>query len=99
MSIKSEKKTVGVMIQMYCTHHHQSSGSLCEDCTALLEYAEQRLEKCPHGEEKSACQKCPLHCYSPAMRHKITAVMEFAGPRMIFKRPLHTLLHVFRPRF
>lgn len=81
------------MLRIYCEAHHGAGGELCGDCDALRQYAEKRLEKCPYGEEKPACNYCPIHCYHKARREEIRTVMRFAGPRM-FRR--HPILSVFR---
>lgn len=84
------------MTQIYCGHHHGSgNGGLCPDCTALMRYAERRLEKCPYGSDKPACNDCPVHCYKPAQRENVRNVMRFAGPRMSWRHPLRALTHLF----
>jgi len=88
-----EKRTIEAMIKMYCSGHHASEGGLCRECQELLDYAGQRLDKCRFGEKKPACAKCTVHCYSPSMRPMVTAVMKYAGPRMISKHPILALLH------
>ncbi len=77
---------------MYCRDQHGTQGdapgeALCADCADLLHYAGLRLEKCPFQEHKTTCAKCPVHCYKPARREQIRAVMRFAGPRMMFRHP------------
>jgi len=88
-----EKKTIEVMVRMYCFGHHVAKRRLCEECEGLLDYARQRLEKCPFGEKKPACAKCSVHCYNPSMRGKVTSVMKYAGPRMISKHPILAMVH------
>lgn len=81
-----------MMIRLYC-RKKEGNKSLCEDCRELLEYASARLEYCPFGEGKTACNRCKIHCYKPEMREKIRQVMRFAGPRMVFYHPVMTLRH------
>lgn len=81
------------MIRLYCDNNHKSTG-LCSDCTALVDYSRQRLQKCPYGEGKTTCAKCPVHCYKPEMREKIRAVMRYSGPRMIYRHPFMTVFHL-----
>jgi len=88
-----EKRTIEVMVKMYCSSHHAANKSLCRECGDLLSYALQRLLKCPFGEKKRACSKCKIHCYEPSMRQKITSVMRYAGPRMISRHPVLALAH------
>lgn len=56
---------------------------VCEECAALLAYAEQRRARCPK-DPKPACKDCDTHCYRPAMREQMRAVMRYAGPRAAF---------------
>lgn len=82
------------MIEIYCTGNHQS-GSLCQNCSDLLEYSVKRLDKCSFGEQKTSCKKCTVHCYKPDMREKIRNVMRYSGPRMFFYSPLEAIRHLF----
>lgn len=84
------------MTHIYCDHHHaQRQGLLCEDCAALMRYAEKRLEKCPYGTDKPTCANCPIHCYKPAQRQKARDIMRFAGPRMSWRHPIRALTHLY----
>lgn len=93
--IGREKWVVEIMIRLYC-RKKEKNASLCPECTALLHYAEARLDRCPFGEGKSSCQRCTVHCYKPAMRSRMREVMRFAGPRMILYAPGEALRHLFR---
>jgi hypothetical protein len=100
---KREARTLEAMALIFCRGTHGTSGSLCPECTELLEYALARLDKCRFKEEKPVCGQCPVHCYKPAMRERIRQVMRYAGPRLMFRRPGLALLHLadtrrFRPR-
>lgn len=96
MSIESEKQTIEQMIQLYCEARHHTQGSLCAECSTLLNYAQARLDNCPFGNGKPVCRKCAVHCYKPEMRKKVTEVMRFAGPRMLTKHPGSALRHLLR---
>lgn len=89
-----EAATVSAMIHLYCRGQHQANGELCPDCSQLLEYANQRLLRCPFQEGKTTCAKCPIHCYKPEMREKIRVVMRYAGPRMLTRHPLMAVRHL-----
>lgn len=90
-----EKRTVAEMIALYCRRQHGTKkGELCEECQALLDYAQQRSEHCPFMETKTFCSNCRVHCYKPAMREKIRAVMRFSGPRMLFVHPVMAISHL-----
>jgi hypothetical protein len=87
------------MIAMYCRDHHtygqpRAPGDLCPDCAALAGYARRRLAVCRYGADKPACSSCPTHCYAPAMREQVRAVMRYAGPRMIREHPLLAVAHL-----
>lgn len=89
-----EKRTVALMIRIYCRKKHKSGHELCPECKSLLQYAEQRSDKCPFMETKTFCSNCRVHCYKPEMREKIRVVMRFSGPRMIFRHPVMAIHHV-----
>lgn len=89
-----ERRTVEAMIGVYCRGQHGTNGELCMECAALRSYARQRLQRCPFQEGKTTCAKCPVHCYKPAMREGIRAVMRYAGPRMLYRHPIMTLQHL-----
>ena len=92
--MKRERKTIELMIALYCREHHNTKHRPCDQCRELLEYALLRLDNCPFQENKTTCGNCPIHCYKPAMREKIREVMQYAGPRMIRHHPLLALGHV-----
>ncbi len=91
--IKRESDTIAVMIALYCHKLHFADG-LCNQCKKLLDYARERLDKCPFGESKTTCAKCPVHCYKPEMRQQIRAVMRYSGPRMIYRHPIMAIQHL-----
>ncbi|MBN1922320.1 MAG: nitrous oxide-stimulated promoter family protein [Anaerolineae bacterium] len=91
--LERERHTIRLMIEMTCRGQHHSTGDLCEECQELYNYALQRIEKCPYQEAKPTCARCPIHCYQPAMRERIRAVMRYAGPRMLLYHPILTLQH------
>lgn len=92
--IEKEKRTVELMIGLYCRAHHGGS-ELCQECAALRDYAHERLSHCQFGENKKKCKACTVHCYRPDMREAIRKVMRYSGPRMLFHHPIITLQHMF----
>ncbi len=102
--LKRESIIVQNMIRMYCHANHNSVGILCADCLQLSAYSEKRLLSCMYGETKPVCKQCPVHCYSPKMREQMRLVMCWSGPRMIFRRPLFSIMHfldkwsIFKPK-
>lgn len=92
---KTEKRTLFLMIKIYCNHHHHTKG-ICDDCSDLYDYAVFRADKCPFGTRKPVCSACTIHCYNLEMREQIRKVMRFSGPKMIFRHPVFALIHLYR---
>lgn len=92
--IEREKKTVVLMLGIFCKDHHHSANKICSECQELLNYAVKRLDHCKFGEGKPTCSKCKVHCYKPEMRQRITEVMRYAGPKMPFNHPIIALRHL-----
>ncbi len=91
---KRERKTVLKMIVLFCRGQHGSTGpSLCDQCEQLNRYVIARLVKCPFGDDKPVCDRCPIHCYSPDIREQIKTVMRYSGPRMFLRHPILTVYH------
>jgi hypothetical protein len=93
-----EKKTIRVMISMYCTEKHDKRNGMCGECQELHDYAMERLDKCRFGDEKPTCENCPVHCYEPSMRAKVKEVMRYSGPRMLFRHPVLAIRHMIDGR-
>ena len=92
-AIRREKVIVTKMIHIYCKKkHHQRV--LCEECQDMHDYAMKKLSLCQFGEEKTACAKCPIHCYSQAYRQKIKGIMRFSGPWMLLYHPIESIRHI-----
>ena len=93
-----EKRTVSLMIRIYCKKKHGTKKGLCPECEALDAYARMRSDKCPFMENKTFCSNCKVHCYKADMREKIRAVMRFSGPRMLFSHPIMAIRHVIESK-
>ena len=97
-----EFKTVSFMIAIYCRDHHmyadKTTQGLCTDCHALQAYAETRLDRCPYGQNKPTCNRCPIHCYKPDPKEQMRLVMRYAGPRMLLPHPILALRHLLHER-
>ncbi len=92
--LERERRTIQVMVGIYCRKKHDSAaGCLCAECAALLEYAFQRIEKCPFKEDKPTCRTCPVHCYKKDMREQVRRMMAYAGPWMLVYHPILTVQH------
>jgi len=97
--IRREKKTVAVMLAMFCRDKHGSArGVLCPECRRLHEYAMQRIDKCPFRSAKPTCANCSIHCYRKAQKAAIKEVMRYAGPRMMLRHPILAIFHMIDGR-
>ena len=93
--LRREFRTLEHMTGIYCSDHHGTgTNSPCEECRDFLAYAEQRLLKCPYGQEKPTCAKCPIHCYKRVQKEQARVIMRYAGPRMMLRHPWLSLLHL-----
>jgi hypothetical protein len=92
--ISRERHTVDAMIRIYCCDLHGGKAGLCPKCRELAEYAGQKLDECPFQENKTNCDRCPVHCYNVEMRKRIKEVMRYAGPRMMRRHPILAILHI-----
>ncbi len=92
--IEREKKTVKLMIELYCRHKLKTK-EMPAEYRALVDYAFLRLDRCRHGDVKPACKKCSTHCYAAKQREMIREIMRWSGPRMLFYSPLAAIRHIF----
>ena len=92
--LERERLTIAKMVGIYCCDQHFSPRDhLCAECQKFLNYAERRLKKCPYGEDKPTCSNCPVHCYKPAQRAEAKNIMQWAGPRILFRHPWLAVAH------
>jgi hypothetical protein len=94
--LRREYRTMECMVAIWCADHHPPStaGGNCAECRDFLAYAARRLEKCPYGEAKPTCAKCPIHCYKRAQREHARVIMRYAGPRMTLRHPWLSFMHI-----
>lgn len=95
--LRREYRTMECMVEIWCADHHGAAtlnAGPCGECRAFLAYARQRLEKCPYGEAKLTCAKCPIHCYKRTQREQAREIMRYAGPRMTFRHPWLSVMHI-----
>ena len=93
--INREKATLKAMVQIYCRGQHGSGRrQLCPDCTELLRYGTERLDRCPYASAKGSCIRCTIHCYKPRMRERVREVMRYAGPKMLTVHPILAVGHM-----
>ncbi len=81
------------MLVIYCRAHHDADEFPCSGCRELLDYATNRLDRCPFGTAKPTCGHCTVHCYKPAMRERVKQAMRYAGPRLLLRHPLLAMGH------
>ena len=82
-------------IEVYCSKNHNSvDDQLCGECNELLNYATDRLTKCPM-DPKPKCKDCTVHCYDDAHRAKIKEVMKFSGMHFVKRGRLDWLVKYF----
>lgn len=96
--IDQDKKTIALMVKVYCRHHLKAK-NIPDDYLELIDYATKRLDKCKFGAGKPACKDCPVHCYKPEMRRRISEVMRWSGPRMILFAPFAAFKHLYQSLF
>ena len=76
-----EKRTISNMVAIYCAGNHDASA---------------RTERCRSMAHKTSCEECGNHCYAPAQREQIRAIMRYAGPRMILYHPVAAIRHLLK---
>ena len=115
--LQRERRTIQLMIEIYCRKKHGSAAGwyarprrlpvaighdraqgLCHECADLLEYALQRIEKCPFKDDKPTCRTCPVHCYKKDMREQVRRMMAYSGPWMMVYHPVLTIQHYLDER-
>ncbi|MEO3683233.1 nitrous oxide-stimulated promoter family protein [Shewanella vesiculosa] len=95
-----EFRTMQAMVEIYCKVHHplKPAKGVCLQCSEFLSYANTRLDRCPYGQQKPTCNKCPVHCYKPHMKQRAREIMMFAGPRMLLPHPIMAIKHLLAER-
>jgi len=92
-----EFKTIKAMVKIYCKAFHKTEGVIehpCAECRDFLIYANEKLDRCPYGQAKPTCNKCPIHCYKPQRREQARKIMRYAGPRMLISHPILAIRHL-----
>lgn len=93
-----EFQTIKAMVEIYCRAHQHGPFSECKECQEFLEYAYTRLDRCPYGQNKPTCNKCPVHCYKPHLKAKAKEIMVFSGPKMLLPHPIMAIRHLLSGR-
>ena len=95
-----EFKTIKAMVTIYCQKHHgpaviiSGQKTLCVSCAEFILYANEKLDRCPYGQDKPTCNKCPIHCYKKEQREQAKVIMRYAGPRMLLIHPILAIKHL-----
>jgi len=89
-----EKETVKKIIQLHCKKTEDGEENICDGYENLIEYALERLDSCPFGDNKPICARCKVHCYKPEMRDKIRIIMRKSGYKMLFYHPVLLFKHI-----
>jgi hypothetical protein len=103
---EKELRLLCIFVRIYCQAKHgarldANTGAremagrgnlLCPQCSGLVEYAKERLRRCPLT-PKPSCKNCHIHCYAREQRERIREIMAFSGRRMILRGRLDYLLH------
>lgn len=66
---------------------------LCPQCSRLVTHALVKRTNCPM-DPKPTCKRCPVHCYQPAYRTEMKAVMRFSGRKLLLFGRLDYLFHL-----
>ncbi|MBQ9690698.1 MAG: nitrous oxide-stimulated promoter family protein [Eggerthellaceae bacterium] len=99
--IKQEKNILALMVYISCKgHNHKGrlAGGVCPECQDLIDYSFVKIGSCKKGLAKTFCSECDTNCYAPQERESIRQAMRYAGPRMIFHRPLMAIRHAYSMR-
>ena len=92
--LATELKTITIMVTLYCRKHHATA--LCDECQAIIEHAQQKLDRCVFGQQKPACKKCPVHCYKPNFKQQTRTIMKETGVKMLFIHPILAFRHLLK---
>lgn len=86
--IEQEKKTVSQMVEIYCHGKKHTKEGLCEECSALLDYAYTRLEHCKFGEKKPTCKNVLFTAISLTEKYKCRLLCAMQAPVCCGTTPL-----------
>lgn len=90
-----EAEVLRAFVEVFCRARHAVPAEpLCPDCASLLDYALERLARCPM-EPKPKCKDCPVHCYRPEMRARIREVMKHSGMHFVKRGRIDWLVKYF----
>ncbi len=93
--IGRQQDVVRKFLAVYCRKRHgRADGGLCDDCRELLDYAAQRLRRCPL-DPKPKCKDCPIHCYDDEHRARMKDVMRTGGMHYVARGRLDWLVRYF----
>lgn len=95
---EKQARMVAKFVEVYCHHHHGTQQtSICDQCTDLLDYAQERLASCPF-DPKPKCKDCRVHCYEEPYRSRIRELMKFSGMHLIKRGLPDWLMRQFKAK-
>jgi hypothetical protein len=85
--IRRDIRTLRMLTRIYCRDHHQEamdglSRDLCRDCSQFVDYAAERLCRCPLT-PKPTCRDCHIHCFASAHRDTARRIMRYSWPQIV----------------
>lgn len=89
----TEKHIFERMSLLYCRGHKHEKVP-CDNCSKVIKYAQQRIDACKFGDNKTFCSKCTIHCFKLEMREEVRKIMRYSGPRMVFYHPVEVIKHL-----
>ena len=95
-SARTERRLTGDTHPTRSTETSFAGEPLCPACKAIDDYCVLRTERCRSMAHKTSCEECGNHCYAPAQREQIRAIMRYAGPRMILYHPVAAICHLLK---
>lgn len=92
--IDKQKKTIELMVKLYCKKNHGTENDVCAECREILDYAMVRVSNCRYGENKPNCGDCKTCCYKKDMKNKMINIMKYSGPRLLIHNPKVAIEHI-----
>ena len=92
--IQEEKQFFSHMVHYFCKWS-QGSEQICLGCEQLLEYAYDRLDRCPYGSRKPTCFRCTSSCFRADMRKRKEDVVRTTLAKMVFLHPVLLFKHIW----
>ncbi len=92
--IEQEKQFFSLMVHHFCKWN-PGGGPVCAACEELVEYANERLDRCPYGSRKPTCYNCNASCFKPDMRKREEQVVRTTFAKMFLLHPVLLFKHIW----